>query len=399
MSFAPLSGLSDRELLGRLKSLVEKERAVTIEILLHLNEVERRRLYLSQGYPSLFDYCTRHLGYSSSAAGRRISAARCVRDHPEVLGLLERNEMTLVTVSRAASVLTGENRRDLLGRLRKKSEREVEEVLSTYRPPVAYRDRVKPVSVAVAASPGPRGPGNSGHVCPITPSGGSTTAGGSAAGLPGACREKGALLRASPDPGVSHVLPGAPPPAPPRLERRLLVQFLASEAFMQKFEKARALLSNRLDENSFEKVFEATIDAFLERHSPERKNARRERRKTKRQGGVKLTKKAKTLDESRREPSKPPADTAHNSDAAARRIPAAVRDRVFERDKGRCTFIAKTGERCNATHGLQIDHIVPYARGGKSTPENLRLLCAKHNRLEAERIYGANAIRRYRMRE
>jgi hypothetical protein len=30
---------------------------------------------------------------------------------------------------------------------------------------------------------------------------------------------------------------------------------------------------------------------------------------------------------------------------------------------------------------------------------NLRLLCGKHNRLEAQRVYGAKAIRRYRPRE
>ena len=85
-----LSGLSDRELLARVKVLVSQERATTLEILVHLNEVERRRLHLRLGYPSLFEYCTRHLGYSSSAAGRRIHAARCVRDYPEIYGLLEK---------------------------------------------------------------------------------------------------------------------------------------------------------------------------------------------------------------------------------------------------------------------------------------------------------------------
>jgi hypothetical protein len=64
-----LSGLSDRELLARVKALVSRERATTLEILLHLIEVERRRLHLGLGYPSLFEYCTRHLGYSSTAAG------------------------------------------------------------------------------------------------------------------------------------------------------------------------------------------------------------------------------------------------------------------------------------------------------------------------------------------
>ena len=126
MSHASLFGLSDRELLGRLKSLVEKERATTVEILLHLNEVERRKLCLSLGYPSLFEYCTRRLGYSNSAAGRRIHAARCIRDYPEVLELLERNEVRLSSVSLVASVLSPENKDDILSRIRNRSEKEIE---------------------------------------------------------------------------------------------------------------------------------------------------------------------------------------------------------------------------------------------------------------------------------
>ncbi len=80
-----LRGLSDRELLSRVKDLVARERAVTLEVLVHLIEVERRRLHVELGYASMFDYCTRHLQYSSSSAARRIQTARCLRDYPEVL--------------------------------------------------------------------------------------------------------------------------------------------------------------------------------------------------------------------------------------------------------------------------------------------------------------------------
>jgi hypothetical protein len=39
--------VSDRELLSRIESLAREERAATVEILLHLDEVERRRLHLT----------------------------------------------------------------------------------------------------------------------------------------------------------------------------------------------------------------------------------------------------------------------------------------------------------------------------------------------------------------
>jgi 5-methylcytosine-specific restriction endonuclease McrA len=73
----------------------------------------------------------------------------------------------------------------------------------------------------------------------------------------------------------------------------------------------------------------------------------------------------------------------------ARYIGAAVRDRAFERDSGRCSFVGSNGRRGGSTRALQLDHVHPVARGGSGSAENLRLLCAYHNRLEAERLMGA----------
>jgi hypothetical protein len=56
---------------------VARERKVTLGVLLLLVEMERRRLHRER-YSSLFAYCTDRLGYSRSAAGRRIAAARCL---------------------------------------------------------------------------------------------------------------------------------------------------------------------------------------------------------------------------------------------------------------------------------------------------------------------------------
>lgn len=63
-----------------------------------------------------------------------------------------------------------------------------------------------------------------------------------------------------------------------------------------------------------------------------------------------------------------------------------LRHRVFKRDGGRCTFEVE-GRRCPATGMLQFDHMIPWSRGGASNdPENIRLLCAAHNRLAAEQM-------------
>ncbi|MEJ2722495.1 MAG: HNH endonuclease signature motif containing protein, partial [bacterium] len=83
----------------------------------------------------------------------------------------------------------------------------------------------------------------------------------------------------------------------------------------------------------------------------------------------------------------------------SRHISAKTRDAVFVRDENRCTHIGTNGKRCNETRWLQIDHIVPFAKDGTNSLSNLRLLCAKHNALEAKRAYGAAKIDAHRRRE
>ena len=57
-------------------------------------------------------------------------------------------------------------------------------------------------------------------------------------------------------------------------------------------------------------------------------------------------------------------------------ISAGVRRQVWQRDGGRCSYVdPQTGRRCNSTHLIEIDYIVPHALGGGADPGNLRLLC------------------------
>ncbi len=75
-----------------------------------------------------------------------------------------------------------------------------------------------------------------------------------------------------------------------------------------------------------------------------------------------------------------------------RGIPKALRGLVWERDSGRCAFVSADGHRCDSTQRLELDHVTPLAKGGRSTPENLRVLCRAHNQYEAERVLGKDHI-------
>jgi hypothetical protein len=77
----------------------------------------------------------------------------------------------------------------------------------------------------------------------------------------------------------------------------------------------------------------------------------------------------------------------------SRHIPAEVKRVVWLRDLGRCTFVAETGKRCDATGFVEFHHIRPYAAGGEPTVDNVRLTCRAHNSYEAELAFGPPRIR------
>lgn len=77
-----LSRLNNFELEASLKDLVSKERKLLHVILEHIKEVDTRKLYLERAYSSLYEYLTKELSYSGSAAMRRIEAARLLKEVP-----------------------------------------------------------------------------------------------------------------------------------------------------------------------------------------------------------------------------------------------------------------------------------------------------------------------------
>jgi hypothetical protein len=61
-------------------------------------------------------------------------------------------------------------------------------------------------------------------------------------------------------------------------------------------------------------------------------------------------------------------------------IPGSVKQEVFKRDKGQCVM-------CGSRDELHFDHILPYSKGGTSlSPDNVQLLCARHNLEKGARI-------------
>ena len=136
-------------------------------------------------------------------------------------------------------------------------------------------------------------------------------------------------------------------------------------------------------------TLEACLDENIKRHDPEQKLARRRVREEKKAAaeGDKSAVIAESLVAAAEVivPELPPEDR----DPAVRRYPtAALRDEVLGRDGFQCSFVSDCGVRCQCRTGLQIDHVLPWASGGRTEATNLRTVCQTHNLMHARRLFG-----------
>jgi 5-methylcytosine-specific restriction endonuclease McrA len=162
-------------------------------------------------------------------------------------------------------------------------------------------------------------------------------------------------------------------------------QFLASEEYAEVFDEVRTLMPGNM---SYGEVLLTVLREYRERHSPMTRQQRRERK-----GSANLDSHQWECDDKKGSAGL----HSHRRELSehSRHIPDEVRDVVFIRDGGQCTFIAPDGTRCQCRKGLEVDHIRPFANCGNIDTSNLRLLCGGHNRLAAERAMGKSVMQAY----
>ena len=107
-----LKYIKNDQLLLQTKNLVQKERQINIQVLQHLQEIEKRKLYLDRGFPSLFEYAVKELGYSHSAAYRRIKSMRLCRDIPQAESKIKTGSLNLTTASQLQTFFEKKKRKD-----------------------------------------------------------------------------------------------------------------------------------------------------------------------------------------------------------------------------------------------------------------------------------------------
>src|SRR5689334_24641551 len=104
-----LSHLSDPELIRGLSTAVAQDHVTTATLLAYIAEVDDRRLYVPEGYPSMYAYCVHQLRLSEDAASKRIQAARVARKFPIIFETVADGRLHLSAVVLLAPFLTREN--------------------------------------------------------------------------------------------------------------------------------------------------------------------------------------------------------------------------------------------------------------------------------------------------
>ncbi len=356
--------LSNNAVIQEGDRAVRNEHALLISILKCLNEIEKRSLYLKEGYSSLFAFCTCRWRYSPSKAGRFIAAARCMKKFPAARMLLVDRKITVCGLAKIARLLAEGNPEEILRSVSGKTFADIEKIVTSHQIAPAMRESLRPIGL-------------------IEPAGKTSNR-----------EDKGDLFQAEDPPNHTHVGRGPQHDLQQEPEQRYEIRFSASEEFCRDLERAKMVCSGSW---TLEAIMARAIRDLLEKRDPERKEARRKKREARKQSKSHV----KFRSQSPGKPgtvSRAKATTETNSSGngrqvspvRSRHIPALLRDKVFTRDNGRCTYTSSLGIRCDSTAHLQIDHITPYCRGGEHSLENLRILCGKHNRLAAREMSLTN---------
>jgi hypothetical protein len=342
-----ISKLDDVQLRGALRTLAAHDRRVVVDMLMHLAEVDARKLHLTWGYSSLWEYCRRDLKLSEGTAGRRVTAARALDKFPVAAEALRSGRVNVCVFATLATVFTADNIEQLLAKAEHLTKRQAEDVAMelSAKPKVApKKDVIRLVAVVKTAGA---------MVAPIK-----------AAGL--------ALQDAGSPPPVEVVAEVAAVPEIPEIKVHR-VAFNADESVVADLKQLQDLMG----QGDLNQIVGRALKLLLDKVDPVRRQARRQKRAAKQQA-------AKVAAEEQVK-----AKPTNDRPTVTRRQPAAIRDAAAVRDGGRCSYVSADGVRCGARRHLHIDHVRPFALGGSSIdPENNRVLCAAHNLEMGKRSFG-----------
>jgi len=361
LNLSNLKSVPDSQLIFQVEKLVHQERELLLKVLHHLREIDRRRLFSSLGYKSLFDFAVRHLGYPEDQAYRRISAMKLLKELPEIETQISNGQISLTHIGLAQSLFRQEKKIH-------HKEFSTQEKLSVFEKMASLpvRDAEK-VTLSFSSAP--------------------------------------ALAK----PDRVHLV------SPDQVE----IKFLASTEIQKKIETLKGRLAHQHPNLTLGELFDRLCDWGLERLDPSVPRKKKQKAAPDSDAPTIST----TLDPAHSKPnahvdahlkpqSEPELEVLADADAApdarasapdktkAKPKTAAPRKRrvnkasashetVSAKNRRQVSLRAQNKcENCGSEYALEVDHIRPLALGGTSDLENLRLLCRHCNQRAAIQNLG-----------
>ncbi len=412
-----LADLSEQRLLQRFGDLVRQDRTNTAQLLAHIAEIDRRKLWAKHACPSMFAFCMQRFHMSESMTGKRIWAARTARRFPVILQMVAAGELHLSGINQLGKHLTDDNHQALLARAKHKSSREIDVLVAEIAPRPDVPSRIRalpgataPVDAMATASGRVSEALDADEQCGSdrlqTGVGASNSAGAASGRAAGARKFAGAASERATDAskpavgtselaaaiidasesaaGSSSSAAGAIKPVPARKQvvalapRRFKIEITVDQCTHDKLRSLQDLLRHRIPSADpamiVSHAIELLLDDTLKKKAAVTGHARSSARSGTRSGDARTS--------------------AATCALRTRAIPSAIRREVWKRDVGRCAFVDDYGKRCKATSCIEYHHEIPFAKGGRHSVENVSLRCRAHNQYQAELDYGREFMRR-----
>jgi hypothetical protein len=169
-------------------------------------------------------------------------------------------------------------------------------------------------------------------------------------------------------------------------EDRLRLELAVSEKTINALKRAQEILSQRMGKHiSMEEAIGVALGEFVERRDPVKKAARAGQRSEVRSAkGIQLV----PGPVAKKDVGEGQYETQVNIPFERTRLRASQVHQINLRDRGQCTYIDNTGNRCEQKKWLQVHHVVSVRAGGQNGLGHLKTLCSAHHRM----IHGRGRV-------
>ena len=328
--------LSDSELDAAAFIAAKSERAALVDVLKHLAEVDLRKSF-SPRFESIHAYVVEYLGYDPKSAWRRVNAMRLMRELPEITPSIADGKLDLTKMVLAQNHFRNEMKEN-------KTSARADASLSFFpdegrKAPLTKDEKLEILELVKNQT--------------------SREA------------EREFISKSSASDRLEK-----PDQVNPLAGDKNEVRVTLSDEDLLMIQELKGLLAHKIPNASISEVLSFGLREAITAIKREKSGENRKRRAARKPVGSEAQTEVQfAMDEVT-------ALRAENT----RRPSKALKIEVWKRAGGKC-------ELCLSTFALEIDHHVPWARGGKTNLENARLLCRTCNQREAIKEFGRHTIR------